>query len=112
MQTGVVVNVSGTFRVDAKLTLGAETQTVSVVADALAVQTDSNVVSTLINSEEISEIATENRNFAGLAALGLGVSSGLPDTNTPGVGRFQLHHQRQRSPPEPQYLADRRRRVR
>ncbi len=46
VQTGIVVNVSGTFRVDAKLTLGAETQTVSVVADALAVQTDSNVVST------------------------------------------------------------------
>ncbi|MFZ1086825.1 MAG: carboxypeptidase-like regulatory domain-containing protein, partial [Terracidiphilus sp.] len=85
VQTGIVVNVSGTFRVDAKLTLGAETQTVSVVADALAVQTDSNVVSTLINSEEISEIATENRNFAGLAALGLGVSSGLPDSNTPGA---------------------------
>ncbi|HEY1257428.1 MAG TPA: carboxypeptidase-like regulatory domain-containing protein [Terracidiphilus sp.] len=85
VQTGIVVNVSGTFRVDAKLTLGAETQTVSVVADALAVQTDSNVVSTLINSEEISEIATENRNFAGLAALGLGVSSGLPDANTPGA---------------------------
>jgi len=85
VQSGVVVNVSATVRVDAKLTLGAETQTVSVVADALAVQTDSNVVSTLINSEEISEIATENRNFAGLAALGLGVSSGLPDSNTPGA---------------------------
>jgi hypothetical protein len=84
VQTGVVVNVSGTFRIDSKLTLGAETQTVSVVADALAVQTDSNVVSTLITSEEISEIATENRNFASLAALGLGVSSGLPDSNTPG----------------------------
>jgi hypothetical protein len=84
VQTGIVVNTSATFRVDAKLTLGAETQTVSVVADALAVQTDSNVVSTLINSEEISEIATENRNFVALAALGLGVSSGLPDSNTPG----------------------------
>jgi hypothetical protein len=85
VQTGVVVNVSATFRVDAKLTLGAETQTVSVVADALTVQTDSNVVSSLISSEEITEIATENRNFAALASLGLGVSSGLPDNNTPGA---------------------------
>ncbi len=83
VQTGIVVNVSATFRVDAKLTLGAETQTVSVVADALAVQTDSNVVSTLVSSEEITEIATANRNFAALAALGLGVSSALPDNNTP-----------------------------
>jgi len=82
-QTGIVVNVSATSRADVKLTIGAETQTVTVEADALAVQTDSNVVSTLISSEQISEIATENRNFAALAALGLGVSSALPDSNTP-----------------------------
>ncbi len=82
-QTGVVVNVSSTVRVDIHLTVGAETQTVTVEADSLAVQTDSNVVSSLISSEQISEIATQNRNFAALAALGLGVSSALPDSNTP-----------------------------
>jgi hypothetical protein len=84
VQNGIVVNVSATFRVDVKLTVGAESQTITVSADALAVQADSNVVSTLISSEEISEIATENRNFVALAALGLGVSSALPDANTPG----------------------------
>jgi hypothetical protein len=82
-QTGVVVNVSSTLRVDVKLTIGAETQTVTVSASALAVQTDSNVISSLISSEQITSIATENRNFAALAALGLGVSSALPDSNTP-----------------------------
>ncbi len=84
-QNGIVVNVSSTAHVDIKLTVGAETQTVTVEADALAVQADSNVVSTLISSEQISEIATENRNFAALASLGLGVSSGLPDSNSPGA---------------------------
>ncbi len=82
-QNGIVVNVSSTARSDVKLTVGAETQTVTVEAEALAVQADSNVVSTLISSEQISQIATENRNFAALAALGLGVSSALPDSNTP-----------------------------
>src|SRR5258708_39915008 len=82
-QNGIVVNVSQTARVDVKLTVGSESQTVTVEADALAVQADSNVVSTLISSEQISEIATENRNSAALAALGLGVSSALPDSNTP-----------------------------
>jgi len=82
-QNGIVVNVSATAHADVKLTVGSEQQTVTVTADALAVQTDSNVVSTLISSEQISEIATENRNFAALAALGLGVSSALPDSNTP-----------------------------
>jgi hypothetical protein len=84
VQNGIVVNVSATFRVDVKLTVGAESQTITVSADALTVQADSNVVTTLISSEEISEIATENRNFVALAALGLGVSSALPDANTPG----------------------------
>jgi hypothetical protein len=83
VQNGIVVNVSATARVDVKLTVGAESQTITVSADALTVQADSNVVSTLISSEEISEIATENRNFAALAALGMGVSSALPDNNTP-----------------------------
>jgi hypothetical protein len=83
VQTGVVVNVSMTFRVDVKLTIGAETQTVNVVADALTVQADSNVLSTLITSEDISNIATLNRNFVALAALGLGVSSTLPDDDSP-----------------------------
>jgi hypothetical protein len=82
-QNGIVVNVSATSRADVKLTVGSETQTVTVEADALAVQADSNVVSSLISSEQISQIATENRNFAALAALGLGVSSALPDSNTP-----------------------------
>ncbi len=82
-QKGIVVNVSMTFRVDVKLTIGAESQTVTVQADALTVQADSNVVSTLISSTEITQLATENRNFAALAALGLGVSSNLPDSNTP-----------------------------
>jgi hypothetical protein len=82
-QTGIVVNVSSTLRVDIKLTVGAESQTVTVEATALAPQVDSNVVSTLISSEQITSIATQNRNFAALAALGLGVSSALPDSNTP-----------------------------
>jgi hypothetical protein len=85
VQNGIVIATSSTVRADVKLTVGAETQTVTVQADALTVQADSNVVSTLITSEQISEIATENRNFAALAALGLGVSSALPDNNTPGA---------------------------
>jgi len=81
--TGLVLNVSQTLTNDVKLTIGAETVEVSVTADALQVQTDSNTVSTLISGEQVTEIATENRNFAALAALGLGVSSNLPDNNTP-----------------------------
>jgi hypothetical protein len=84
-QNGIVINVSSTVRKDVKLTIGAESQTVTVEADALAVQSDSNVISTMITSEDITSLATANRNFAALAALGLGVSSQLPDQNTLGA---------------------------
>ncbi len=82
-QNGIVINVSLTFRVDVKLTVGAENQTVTVTADALAVQTDSNVLSTLISSEQLTEIAVENNNIASIVALGLGVSNNMPDSNQP-----------------------------
>jgi hypothetical protein len=83
VKTGLEVNVSQTLRSDVSMTVGSVDTTVSVEASALQVQADSNVISTLINADQISEIATENRNFAALAALGLGVSSALPDNNTP-----------------------------
>ncbi len=83
VEKGIVVNVSQTTRVDATLAVGSVDQTVTVQSDVLTVQTDSNVVSTLVSEEQITEIATENRNFASLVALGLGVSSTLPDNNTP-----------------------------
>jgi len=83
IQNGIVVNVSATFRVDPKLTVGAESTTVTVQANALTVQSDSNVVSTLINEQQITELATNGRNVVALAALGLGVSGNLPDSNIP-----------------------------
>ena len=81
--TGLILNVSQTLAVDVKLTVGAETVEVPVTADALTVQAESNEVSTLISGEQVTSIATENRNFTALAALGLGVSSNLPDNNPP-----------------------------
>jgi Carboxypeptidase regulatory-like domain len=80
---GLVLNVSQVLRADVKMQIGAATTTVTVEADALQVQTDENVISTTIDSQQVEKIATENRNFAALAAMGLGVSSELPASNTP-----------------------------
>jgi hypothetical protein len=80
---GLALNVSQTLRVDQSLVVGDVSTTVEVTADQLTVQTDSNVVSTLVSAEQIQSIATENRNFAALVALGMGVSSNLPDSNVP-----------------------------
>jgi hypothetical protein len=83
---GLVLNVSQTLRSDVKLQVGTEATTVTVQANALQVQTDENVISTTISSQQVDKIATANRNFASLAAMGLGVSSNLPDNNTPMAG--------------------------
>jgi len=82
-RTGLPLNVSQTLATDIKLTVGAETTQVTVSADALSVQTESNDVSTLISGEQVTSIATANRNFTALASLGLGVSSNLPNNNAP-----------------------------
>jgi len=71
---------------DTPLTVGAETQTVTVQADAMAVQTDSNAVGTLIASDKVSEVPTENRNFAALASL----PSGMPAGSTATLGKRVL----------------------
>jgi hypothetical protein len=83
VQQGLQVNVSQTLSSDIQLTVGSVNETVTVAANAIQVQADSNVVSNLISSDQITELATENRNFAALVALGLGVSSALPSNNTP-----------------------------
>jgi hypothetical protein len=83
LATGMALNVSQTLARDMKLTVGAATVEISVTADALQVQTESNEVSSLISGEQVTSIATANRNFTALAALGLGVSSNLPASNPP-----------------------------
>src|SRR5580765_3725123 len=68
VQKGIQVNVSDSVRTDIVLSVGSVNEVIEVAANALTVQADSNVVSTLISAEQISEIATQNRNFAALAA--------------------------------------------
>jgi len=82
-QTGVVLNVSATVRVDAKLTLGQASESVTVSAEAVQVQTESNEQSNLITGTQIENLATNGRNVIGLTVLGTGVSSALPSFNQP-----------------------------
>ncbi len=83
LQKGVVVNISRTFRVDVKLELGQTSETVTVNADALTVQEDSNEVSNLISEEQITDLPTNGRNVISLATMGMGVSGNLPSMENP-----------------------------
>jgi hypothetical protein len=82
-KNGIVVNISATFRVDVELTVGATSQTVTVAADTLTVQADSNVVSTLVSQQQIAELPMNGRNVIALATFGTGVSGNLPAMENP-----------------------------
>ena len=77
-KTDIVVNVAQTLEENFSLTVGSQSQTVTVAADALQVQTETSELSTLISGEQVSQLATNGRNVTSLAALGLGVSNNLP----------------------------------
>jgi hypothetical protein len=80
-RTGVVVNVAQTLREDVHLAVGANSQTVTVQAAALQVQSETNEVSTLISGQQVRNIATNGRNITSLTTLGTGVSGNLPSFN-------------------------------
>jgi Carboxypeptidase regulatory-like domain len=80
-KTNIVINVASTVKEDVPLTVGSNTQTVTVQADALQLQSETNEVSDLITGKQITELATNGRNVTQLAVLGLGVSNNLPSFN-------------------------------
>src|SRR5579883_2904111 len=80
-KSGLVLNVAQTLRADAQLTVGVASQTVTVQANALQVQSETNEVSSLISNKQISQLSTNGRNVIALTALGSGVSNNNPSFN-------------------------------
>ena len=76
-RTGIIVNVAQTLEENIALSVGSESQTISVQADALQVQTETSEVSTLISGQQVQQLSTNGRNIVQLAALGMGVSNNL-----------------------------------
>jgi Carboxypeptidase regulatory-like domain len=80
---GIVLNVGERLRVDLQMVLGAQTETVSVEANPVAVQTDNGEQSSLVTSKQITELATNGRTIYSYVALTPGASSLMPDTQMP-----------------------------
>jgi len=78
-KTGIVVNVAQTLEEDVSLKIGSQEQSVTVEADALQVQSETNELSNLISGQQVSQLATNGRNVTSLAALGMGVTNTLSD---------------------------------
>ncbi len=75
VETGVVVHTSTNTQVSAMLQVGAQSQTVTVQADAVQVQTTSAAVGEVVNGTQVRELPLEGENFVGLTQLSPGVSA-------------------------------------
>jgi outer membrane receptor protein involved in Fe transport len=69
-------------RVNVKLELGAQTETVEVVGVNPILQTESSVVGEIISGTTVQALPLNGRNFAQLALLAPGVQTHAPDTFT------------------------------
>ena len=65
------------------MAVGATTETITVEATALNVQTDSGEQSSLVNGKQITELSTKNRTIYSYATLTTGAANLNPDTQVP-----------------------------
>ncbi len=79
VQTNVKVDVGQRRLVDIIVEAGRIEETVTVVADALSVETTTPQASTVINGDQVRELSINNRNFTQLVTLAPGVSNDLSD---------------------------------
>jgi hypothetical protein len=82
-QNDVVLNVGDRARIDFALKMGAASETITVEADAVRVQTEHGEVSSVITGQQITQLATNGRSMYSLANLTPGASSGQGDFQTP-----------------------------
>ncbi len=93
IQTGVIVEVGQTVRVDAPMQLGEATQTVEVTAGAVQVQTETSDRGTVVTGREVLDLPIvgqgEQRNPAFFINLSPGVTSrGTSTPTASGSGRL------------------------
>ncbi len=85
-QKGIVLQVGDRARVDFQMQVGAITESVTVEAAALRVQTDTGEVSNLITGNQISDLAVNGTSLFQLAALAPGASNDITNYKDVPVG--------------------------
>ncbi len=81
-QDNVRLDVSSTLRLDATLTPGNASETVTITAEAPALQTDRAEVAKNFTTQNVEELPIANRNFQALAGLVAGVSPPVQNFTT------------------------------
>ena len=80
---GVVLNVNDRMRIDFQMAVGTVSQTVTVEANTIAVQTDSGEQSSLVTGTQMSELATNGRSIYTYITLSVGANNLMPSFQAP-----------------------------
>ncbi len=89
-ERGITVNANSAIRIDIKLQIGKITNTVSVISDALHIETQSTQMGEVIDSERITSVPLNGRSFIDLLALQPGVSPYTGNDTAEGVGAYTI----------------------
>ena len=91
---GMLLQVGDRARADFQLQVGGSSETVTVEANTVAVQSDSGEVSSVITGEQIANLSINGRGIYQLAALAPGASSQIDVTapNTPVGGSASVEY--------------------
>ncbi len=74
-QTGIILHVGSSVRVNFTMEVGAVSETVTVADVAPILKTETGEVATLVSGTQVTELALNGRNFTQFLALGTGVVS-------------------------------------
>jgi hypothetical protein len=85
-KTGITVQLQQRARVDFQLTVGATTESVQVVAAAVALKTEDAAVGQVIDNKRVIELPLNGRNISALAVLTPGVQFGAQRSGEDGQG--------------------------
>jgi len=84
------VSVTETAVLDRSLEVGAQTQTVTVESEVVAVQTESSALGTIATSRTVTELPLNTRNYTNLLAMSAGVSGSVSDATQIGKGATNM----------------------
>src|ERR1700730_11123989 len=84
------VNVTETEVLDRNLEVGAQSQTVRVEGEVLAIQTTSSALGTVADARTVTELPLNTRNYTNLLAMSTGVAANVSNATTIGKGATNM----------------------
>jgi hypothetical protein len=86
----IAVNVTETEVLDRNLEVGAQTQTVTVEGEVVAIQTTSSALGTVADARTVTELPLNTRNYTNLLAMSTGVAANVSNATTIGKGATNM----------------------